>query len=108
MKGRWTWLYDVKSVISASRQPKSRVIQPWMSNNKTLPTQNPGGSAHNTPVLVDKGEGVLAATSAPGRNQVLGHLQPEQLLSRFQEAAGLHPYTPQSARLRAATRTTSA
>jgi hypothetical protein len=32
MKGTWTWLYDVKSVISASRPPRSKVIQPWGSN----------------------------------------------------------------------------
>ena len=36
-KGRWTWLYDVKSVISASRPPRIRVIQPWMSNSKPYP-----------------------------------------------------------------------
>ena len=28
MKGMWTWLQDEKRVISASRPPKIRVIQP--------------------------------------------------------------------------------
>jgi len=51
-KGRWTWLYDVKSVISASRPPRIRVIQPWILNNQTLPTPNPRRSAGNTPVLL--------------------------------------------------------
>jgi hypothetical protein len=52
-KGRWSWLYDVKSVISASRPPRIRVNQAWMSNNQTLPTPNPHRSANNTPVLTD-------------------------------------------------------
>ena len=33
----WTRLYDEKRVISASRPPRMRAIQPWMSKTKTLP-----------------------------------------------------------------------
>ena len=51
-EGRWTWLYDVKSVISASRPPRIRVIQPWMSKNQTLPTPNTRRSVNNTRVLM--------------------------------------------------------
>jgi hypothetical protein len=39
-------------VISASRPPRIRVIQPWMSNKKTLPTPSPRRSAYDTPVLI--------------------------------------------------------
>jgi hypothetical protein len=46
----WTWLYDEKRVISASRPPRSRVIQPWMSNNQTLPRPNVRRSTNNTGV----------------------------------------------------------
>ena len=49
-KGRWTWLYDVKSVISASRPPRIRVIQPWISKNQTLPTPSHRRSVNSTPV----------------------------------------------------------
>jgi len=54
----WTWLYDEKRVISASRPPRSRVIQPWMSNNQTLPTPNVRRSLNNT--------GVPAALTSAG------------------------------------------
>ena len=50
MKGMWTWLYDEKRVISASRPPRRRVIQPWMSNNQTLPTPNARRSSNGTRV----------------------------------------------------------
>ena len=51
-KGRWTWLYDVKSVISASRTPRIRVILPWISKSQTLPTPSHRRSVNNTPVLI--------------------------------------------------------
>ena len=106
----WTWLYDEKRVISASRTPRIRVIQPWMSNSKTLSTTSPHRSAHNTPVLPNRvrGKGRVEAPSQPpthsagaktwaacsrehSSQQSPHDLQPEQLLSRFPEAAGLHP-----------------
>ena len=108
MKGMWTWLYDEKRVISASRPPRSRVIQPWISNKKTLPTPSARRSAHNTPVLFN-GEGrppsqppanpartkTWAACSREHSNQQSPHdLQPEQLPSGFHKAAGLHPLHP--------------
>ena len=101
----WTWLYDEKRVISASRPPRSRVIQPWISNKKTLPTPSARRSAHNTPVLLN-GEGrapsqppanpagtkTWAACSREHSNQQSPHdLQPEQLPSGFHKAAALHP-----------------
>ncbi len=42
-KGMWTWLYDEKRVISASRPPRIRVIQPWISKSQTLPTPHQFG-----------------------------------------------------------------
>ena len=104
----WTWLYDEKRVISASRPPRNRVIQPWISNKKTLPTPSARRSTYNTPVLLN-GEGrapsqppanpagtkTWAACSREHSNQQSPHvLQPEQLLRRFNEAAGLHPLNP--------------
>jgi hypothetical protein len=102
----WTWLYDEKRVISASRPPRNRVIQPWMSNNQTLPTPSARRSTHNTPVLLN-GEGrapsqppanpagtkTWAACSREHSNQQSPHdLQPEQLLRRFHKAyTPLHP-----------------
>ena len=103
----WTWLYDEKRVISASRPPRSRVIQPWISNKKTLPTPSARRSTHNTPVLLN-GEGrapsqppanpagtkTWAACSREHSKQQSPHvLQPEQLPSGFHEAAALHPTT---------------
>jgi hypothetical protein len=105
----WTWLYDEKRVISASRPPRSRVIQPWISNKKTLPTPRTRRSAHNTLVLLN-GEGrapsqppenpagtkTWAAWSREHSNQQSPHgLQPEQLLRRFHRAytPPLHPTT---------------
>ena len=104
----WTWLYDEKRVISASRPPRSRVIQPWISNKKTLPTPSARRSAHNTLVLLSEegrapsqppanpaGTKTWAACSRGHSNQQSPHdLQPEQLLRRFHEAAGLHPLNP--------------
>ena len=99
----WTWLYDEKRVISASRPPRSRGIQPWISNKKTLPTPSARRSTHNTPVLLN-GEGrapsqppanpagtkTWAACSREHSNQQSPHdLQPEQLLRRSHKA-----YTP--------------
>ena len=81
------------------------MIQPWISNKKTLPTPSARRSAHNTPVLLN-GEGkapsqppanpagtkTWASCSREHSSQQSPHdLQPEQLLSRFPEAAGLHP-----------------
>ena len=101
----WTWLYDEKRVISASRPPRIRVIQPWISNKKTLPTPNARRSTHNTPVLLN-GEGrapsqppanpagtkTWAACSREHSNQQSPHdLQPEQLPSGFDKAPALHP-----------------
>jgi hypothetical protein len=37
-------------VISASKRPRMKVIQPWMSKIKTLPKPSPRGSPHRTPV----------------------------------------------------------
>ena len=109
----WAWLYDEKRVISASRPPRSRVIQPWISNKKTLPTPSARRSTHNTPVLLNgearapsqppanpAGTKTWAACSREHSNQQSPHdLQPEQLLRRFHKA--YPPNTPQSARLRA-------
>ena len=79
------------------------MIQPWISNKKTLPTPSARRSAHNTPVLLN-GEGrapsqppanpagtkTWAACSREHSNQQSPHdLQPEQLLRRFHKA-----YTP--------------
>jgi hypothetical protein len=47
----WTWLYDEKRVISASRPPRIRVIQPWISNSQTLPKPSPRRSNYSTRVL---------------------------------------------------------
>jgi hypothetical protein len=55
----WTWLYDENRVISASRPPRIRVIQPWISKSKTLPKPSPGRSRYSTPV--PKGCGSEAA-----------------------------------------------
>ena len=91
-KGRWTWLYDVKSVISASRPPRRRAIQPWMSNPKTLPTPSRSRSSNGTPVLGDsvtepvdkRRRGALGTASAPRRHPHA--LQPEGFPSGLQTA----------------------
>lgn len=75
---------------------------------KTLPTPSLRRSVNNTLVLVSKvgrapsqplahsaGAKTWAACSREHSSQQSPHdLQPEQLLSRFHEAAGLHPLNP--------------
>jgi hypothetical protein len=94
-------------VISASRSPRTRVIQPWISAIKTLPTPSPSRSAYGTPVLPNRvmGQGRVEAPSQPPTHpagtKTWAACSREH--SNQQSPHDLKPYTPQSARLRAPT-----
>ena len=92
------------------------MIQPWMSNTKTLPTPDPRRSVNNTPVLLNRArcwrrddvESDDLAIRQPvqidaaRRNQALARLQPEPLPSGFHKAAGLNRHSNHTRGLKAA------
>jgi hypothetical protein len=110
-KGMETWLYDEKRVISASRPPMRRVIQPWMSKTQTLPTASHRRSQRSTPVpavgLVRDWDGLRSQLSdSPTSMACLGQHLPTGLADHHrqnrQSAAGgvtlLPPWRPAASR----------